>query len=432
MKNFISIFIALTITVFIQAQSSKQKPQGIETLSVILPGAYQTETYLPLLKGKRVGIFANQTSNIGKQHLVDSLQKLGIKITKAFGPEHGFRGKADAGEKVDNYIDSATGIPIVSLYGKKRKPTAQDIADVDILLFDIQDVGTRFYTFISSLQEFIESAIEFDKPLIILDRPNPNGFYVDGPILDSNYKSFVGMQPIPIVYGMTIGEYAKMLLGEKMLQWKYIKKQDNHVSLGEMLGFEEERRNFKLTVIKCKNYTHKSKYILPIKPSPNLPDMPSIYWYASTCFFEGTVLSEGRGTDHPFCIFGHPLLPNNLFTFTPTSRDGAKEPKLKDKVCYGWNLFESNTNVLKSIDNKIQLKYLLDAYELFPDKANFFIKPKSNKPTDFFFNKLAGNAVLMEQINAGKSETEIRNSWQPGIEAFKKIRKKYLLYPDFE
>ena len=432
MKNFISIFIALTITVFIQAQSSKQKPQGIETLSVILPGAYQTETYLPLLKGKRVGIFANQTSNIGKQHLVDSLQRLGIKITKAFGPEHGFRGKADAGEKVDNYIDSATGIPIVSLYGKKRKPTAQDIADVDILLFDIQDVGTRFYTFISSLQEFIESAIEFDKPLIILDRPNPNGFYVDGPILDSNYKSFVGMQPIPIVYGMTIGEYAKMLLGEKMLQWKYIKKQDNHVSLGEMLGFEEERRNFKLTVIKCKNYTHKSKYILPIKPSPNLPDMPSIYWYASTCFFEGTVLSEGRGTDHPFCIFGHPLLPNNLFTFTPTSRDGAKEPKLKDKVCYGWNLFESNTNVLKSIDNKIQLKYLLDAYELFPDKANFFIKPKSNKPTDFFFNKLAGNAVLMEQINAGKSETEIRNSWQPGIEAFKKIRKKYLLYPDFE
>lgn len=432
MKNFISIFIALTITVFIQAQSSKQKPQGIETLSVTLPGAYQTETYLPLLKGKRVGIFANQTSNIGKQHLVDSLQKLGIKITKAFGPEHGFRGKADAGEKVDNYIDSATGIPIVSLYGKKRKPTAQDIADIDILLFDIQDVGTRFYTFISSLQEFIESAIEFDKPLIILDRPNPNGFYVDGPILDSNYKSFIGMQPIPIVYGMTIGEYAKMLLGEKMLQWKYIKKQDNHVSLGEMLGFEEERRNFKLTVIKCKNYTHKSKYILPIKPSPNLPDMPSIYWYASTCFFEGTVLSEGRGTDHPFCIFGHPLLPNNLFTFTPTSRDGAKEPKLKDKVCYGWNLFESNTNVLKSIDNKIQLKYLLDAYELFPDKANFFIKPKSNKPTDFFFNKLAGNAVLMEQINAGKSETEIRNSWQPGIEAFKKIRKKYLLYPDFE
>ena len=432
MKKFISIFIALTITLFTQAQSSKQKQQGIETLSVILPGAYQTETYLPLLKGKRVGIFANQTSNIGKQHLVDSLQKLGIKITKAFGPEHGFRGKADAGEKVDNYIDSATGIPIVSLYGKKRKPTAQDIADVDILLFDIQDVGTRFYTFISSLQEFIESAIEFDKPLFILDRPNPNGFYVDGPILDSNYKSFVGMQPIPIVYGMTIGEYAKMLLGEKMLQWKYIKKQDNHVSLGEMLGFEEERRNFKLTVIKCKNYTHKSKYILPIKPSPNLPDMLSIYWYASTCFFEGTVLSEGRGTDHPFCIFGHPLLPNNLFTFTPTSRDGAKEPKLKDKVCYGWNLFESNTNVLKSIDNKIQLKYLLDAYELFPDKASFFIKPKSNKPTDFFFNKLAGNAILMEQIIAGKSEAEIKNSWQPGIEAFKKIRKKYLLYPDFE
>jgi uncharacterized protein YbbC (DUF1343 family) len=432
MKNYISIFIALTITLFTQAQSSKQKQQGKETISVILPGAYQTETYLPLLKSKRVGIFANQTSNIGKQHLVDSLQKLGIKITKAFGPEHGFRGKADAGEKIDNYIDSASGIPVISLYGKKRKPNAQDISDVDVLVFDIQDVGTRFYTFISSLQEFIESAIEFDKPLIILDRPNPNGFYVDGPILDTNYKSFVGMQPIPIVYGMTIGEYAKMLLGEKMLQWKYIKKQDNHTSLSEMLGFEEERKNFKLTVINCKNYTHKSKYILPIKPSPNLPDMPSIYWYASTCFFEGTVLSEGRGTDHPFCIFGHPSLPNNLFSFTPSSREGAKEPKLKDKVCYGWNLFESNTNVLKNMENKIQLKYLIEAYHLFPDKENFFLKSKTNKPTDLFFNKLAGNKILMEQIIAGKSETEIRNSWQPDIEAFKKIRKKYLLYPDFE
>jgi uncharacterized protein YbbC (DUF1343 family) len=432
MKIFIGFLIVLSTSFAIKAQPVKAKQQsGIPTAS-ILPAAYQTEVYLPLLKDKRVGVFANQTSNVGNQHLVDTLKKLKVQITKAFGPEHGFRGKADAGEKIDNYIDSATGIPIVSLYGKKRKPTAQDLADVDILLFDIQDVGTRFYTFISSLQEFIESAIEFDKPLIILDRPNPNGFYIDGPILDTNYKSFVGMQPIPIVYGMTIGEYAKMLLGEKMLQWKYIKKQDNHVSLGEMLGFEEDRKNFKLTVIKCKNYTHKSKYILPIKPSPNLPDMATIYWYASTCFFEGTVLNEGRGTDHPFCIFGHPLLPNNLFSFTPTSRDGAKEPKLKDKVCYGWNLFESNTNVLTSINNKIQLKYLMDAYQLFPDKANFFIKPKSNKTTDFFFNKLAGNASLMEQIIAGKSETEIRNSWQPGIETFKKIRKKYLLYPDFE
>ncbi|MFY7899998.1 MAG: exo-beta-N-acetylmuramidase NamZ domain-containing protein, partial [Chitinophagaceae bacterium] len=280
--------------------------------------------------------------------------------------------------------------------------------------------------------EFIESAIVFDKPLIVLDRPNPNGFYIDGPVLDTAYKSFVGMQPIPIVYGMTMGEYAKMLIGEKMLDWKYIRKQDNLTSLGEMLGFEESRKNFKLTVIKCKNYTHKSKYILPVKPSPNLPDVASIYNYASTCFFEGTTLSEGRGTEHPFSIFGHPTLPNNLFAFTPISRDGAKEPKLKNQLCYGWNIHESDKTAIENTPTKIELRYLLKAYELFPEKNNFFIKPKSGKPTDYFFNKLAGNNQLMEQIITGKSEAEIRASWKLGIDAFKKIRKKYLLYPDFE
>jgi len=426
------LFLYCFMLLFIGAKAQIAHNSHPKKVATVLPGAYQTSEYLPLLKGKRVGIFANHTATIGETHLVDSLQKLGITITKAFGPEHGFRGTADAGEKIDNYTDKATGISVVSLYGKKRKPNAEDLKDVDILLFDIQDVGTRFYTFISSLQEFIESAIVFNKPLIVLDRPNPNGFYVDGPVLDTAFKSFVGMQPIPIVYGMTMGEYAKMLIGEKMLDWKYIRKQDNLTSLGEMLGFEEKKTNFKLTVIKCKNYNHKSKYILPIKPSPNLPDLASIYNYASTCFFEGTVLSEGRGTDHPFSIFGHPALPNNLFAFTPTSRDGAKEPKLKNKLCYGWNIHQSDKDALQNPPTQIQLSFLLKAYSLFPAKDSFFLQPKSGKPTDFFFNKLAGNSSLMEQIKAGKTEQEIRASWQPAIDAFKKIRRKYLLYTDFE
>lgn len=396
---------------------------------VILPGAFQTAEYLPLLKGKRVGVFANQTSVIGHTHLVDSLQRLGVSITKIFAPEHGFRGTADAGENIKTYTDKKTGITVVSLYGAKLKPSAADLADVDVLLFDIQDVGVRFYTFISSLQYFIESAVENNLPLIILDRPNPNGFYVDGPVLDSTYKSFIGMQPVPVVYGMTIGEYAKMLLGEEWLPWKTQRKADGKISLGEVLGFEEEHDNFKLTVIKCKNYTHKSRYVLPVKPSPNLAEMNSIYWYPSTCFFEGTVLSEGRGTDHPFQIFGHPELPDSLFAFTPKSNEGAKDPKWKGKVCYGWNL----TELRETAPSKIQVKWLIKAYQLFPDKSSFFLKPKkfSPNPQDIFFNKLAGNNDLMQQIISGKSADEICKSWQPKLDTFKIIRKKYLLYQDF-
>ncbi|MBC7650602.1 MAG: DUF1343 domain-containing protein [Deinococcales bacterium] len=431
MRYFATIFLFIFISNCLLSQPKKvvvNKP----IIKTILPAANQLASYLPLLKGKRVGIFANHTATVGNTHLVDTLQKLGITITKAFGPEHGFRGTADAGEKVDNYIDAATGIPVISLYGKKRQPTGLDLLDVDIMLFDIQDVGTRFYTFISSLQAFIESAIEHDKPLIILDRPNPNGFYVDGPVLDSNYKSFIGMQPIPVVYGMTMGEYAKMLIGENMLDWKFLHKQDHINSLGKTLGLEKVHGNFKLTIIPCKNYTHKSKYILPIKPSPNLPDMASIYWYASTCFFEGTVLSEGRGTEHPFCIFGHPKLPDSLYAFTPMATAGASNPKLNGSKCFGWNVFGTNQQVLQQTNGKLQLQYLLKAYQLFPVKDSFFIQPKSKKPVDYFFNKLAGNSELMAQIKAGKSEAEIRNSWQPKLQAFKKIRKKYLLYEDFE
>ena len=417
----------ILIVIILALQTGTLFSQTPISTSDILPAAYRTQVYLPLLKGKRIGIFANHTATIGNKHLVDTLLSLGIKITKAFGPEHGFRGTADAGEKVENYIDRTTGIPVISLYGKKRKPSAEDLADIDILLFDIQDVGTRFYTFISSLQDFMEAAFENSKPLMILDRPNPNGFYVDGPVLDTAFKSFVGMQPIPIVYGMTMSEYAFMIAGERWLSAKANEKHDYYKR-----AENSKDTLFHFQVIKCANYTHKRKYILPIKPSPNIPDMASVYWYGSTCLFEGTILSEGRGTDHPFAIFGHPSLPKNLYAFTPTSRDGAKEPKLKDQLCYGWNLFGSNEQVLQQVNNKVQIKYLLDAYQLFPDKENFFIKNKSGNPLYNSFNRLAGSNELMEQIKAGKTEKEIRNSWQPSLDTFKKIRKKYLLYVDFE
>lgn len=421
-KFLAGIFIAATLlsAQHTYAQSSqhsnsgnnKNTPKHPVNAKTILPGAYQTNEYFSLLQGKRVAIFANHTATVGSTHLVDTLQKAGIKISKIFGPEHGFRGNADAGEKVDNFIDQQTGIPVISLYGKKRKPSAEDLADVDVMLFDIQDVGVRFYTFISSLQDYMESAMEHHKQLIILDRPNPNGFYIDGPVLDTTFRSFIGMQPIPVVYGMTIGEYALFLLGEGLLN----KNAGSHLDI---------------KVIKCVNYTHQSRYHLKEKPSPNLPDDGSIAWYPSTCFFEGTVLSEGRGTEKPFQIFGHPLLPDTLFAFTPMSTAGAKNPKLLNQKCYGWNLslppYRSQAN-----QNQLQLKWLLQAYQMFPDKANFFLKAKKDnlQPTDYFFNKLAGNSMLMQQIIAGKSEQEIRASWQPKLNDFKAKRKKYLLYAD--
>jgi uncharacterized protein YbbC (DUF1343 family) len=390
----------------------------------IITGADRTEVYIPLLKGKRVAVFANHTAVIGNTHLVDSLLKRGVNIVKAFGPEHGFRGTADAGQKMDNYIDPATGIPVISLYGKKRRPSAEDLADVDILIFDIQDVGVRFYTYISSLQEYMEAAFENSKPLLILDRPNPNGHYVDGPVLDTAYRSFIGMQPVPIVYGMTIGEYAFMLAGEKWLSPKANAKHDYYKTAENSADTP-----FHFLVLKCKNYDHNSKYELPVKPSPNLPDYASVYWYPSTCFFEGTVLSEGRGTDHPFCIFGHPDLPKTLFSFTPTAREGAANPKLKDKRCFGWNVYDTKAEVLKQVDNQVQLKWILQAYKMFPNKDSFFLRPKTGA---YFFDKLAGDDSLRKQIIAGKTEYEIRAGWEPKLEAFKAIRKKYLMYTDFE
>ncbi len=412
LKPYLLVFLlAGFMSVYGQQQTIAKKASKVSTIS---PGANRLDQYLPLLKGKSVGIFANQTSMVGEKHLVDTLQDLGIKIRVIFGPEHGFRGTADAGEKVGDYIDEKTGIPVISLYGAKRKPTKKDLEEVDILIFDIQDVGTRFYTFISSLEAYMESAIEFNKPLIVLDRPNPNGHYVDGPVLDTTYRSFVGMQPVPIVYGMTIGEYAKMLLGEKWI------KQSINIA------------NFKLTVIPCKNYTHQSSYSLPVRPSPNLATIQSIYLYPTTCLFEGTVLSEGRGTERPFQLIGHPDLPKSLISFTPNPNEGAKSSKHYGKLCYGWDFGGTAEEVKQKVNNKIQLSWLLRAYQLYPAKDSFFLIPKTGDPSKSFFNKLAGNSELAKQVKAGKTEAEIRKSWEPALTRFKEIRKRYLLYPDFE
>ena len=417
MKQVVTLFTIIVFSINSYAQASGK----------ILAGAERIQVYLPMIKNKKVGIFANQTSMVGNTHLVDTLRKLGVDVKAIFGPEHGFRGTADAGEKVGNYIDPKTGIPVISLYGNKKAPTPEDLKDIDILIFDIQDVGVRFYTYISSLQDFMEAAFENSKPLLLLDRPNPNGFYVDGPILDLKYKSHVGMQPIPIVYGMTMAEYARMIAGEKWLSPKANEKFEFYLR-----AQNSPDTPFHFQIIKCGNYTHKSKYVLPVRPSPNLPEIQSIYLYPSTCLFEGTVLSEGRGTAKPFQVFGHPSLPTNLYSFTPMPNEGAKNSKNYGKKCYGWNLHDTPEKVLEKIDGRIQLKWLIEAYKLFPKKDSFFIIPKSGKMEDAFINKLSGNNELWQQIRDGKSEAAIRASWEPGLTEFKRIRKKYLMYEDFE
>ena len=408
---FVSILLLHSIISFGQLK---------EKVNQVITGADRTNVYMPLLKGKKVAVFANHTSIIGNTHLVDSLVASGIEVVKIFGPEHGFRGDADAGEHVANEKDKKTGIPVISLYGNHKKPTAEDLKDVDVVVFDIQDVGVRFYTYISSLEYVLEACLENHKPLMILDRPNPNGFYVDGPVLDKKFKSFVGMQPVPVVYGMTIGEYALMLTGESWLSEKA-----NAINAYNITTQPSVDTPFHVTVIKCINYDHSTKYILPVMPSPNLKQMQSIYLYPSTCFFEGTIVSEGRGTDYPFQIFGHPTLPKNLYSFTPKPNAGAKNSKCFGLKCYGWNLSGSNEQVLKMVDNKLQLKYFLDAYKLFPGKDTFFLKNN-------FIDKLAGTNAFQQQVKEGKTEEEIRKSWAPDLQKFKAIRKKYLLYKDFE
>jgi uncharacterized protein YbbC (DUF1343 family) len=395
-------------------ESSSSAKKGI-----VIPGADQTEKYLPMLKGKKVALLVNHTSLVEGKHIVDALISKGVSIKVIFGPEHGFRGDAPDGAKIETTVDAKTGIPVVSLYGKKNKPTPEDLEGVDIMVYDIQDVGTRFYTFISSMQYFMEAALENNIPFIVLDRPNPNGFYVDGPVLDPKFKSFVGLQPVPMVYGMTIGEYANMILFEGWLGKEAMDAWQRVIAS----RYAEGAKYFQLHVIPVANYDHKTKYVLPVMPSPNLPEIQSIYWYGSTCLFEGTVLSEGRGTEKPFQFIGHPTLPSNLYSFTPKATSGAPNPKHKDQVCYGWNLSGSPEEVLKKINNKVQLTHLLAAYKLFSEKDKFFRES---------FNRLAGTDQLMKQIKEGKSEAQIRWSWEPKLSEFKTIRKKYLLYPDFE
>jgi len=402
MKKAFAFFLLLVI---VFATTNAQAP--------ILPGAYQTSKYFRFLKNKRVGLFTNQTATIGNSHLLDTLIKAGIQIQKVFTPEHGLRGTADAGEKVNDEIDAKTGIKIVSLYGKKNAPDSTDLLDVDVLVFDVQDVGTRFYTYINSLQYFIESAFAYHKPLIILDRPNPNGHFVDGPILEKPFVSGVGKQPIPIVYGMTIGEYAKMIISEKWIKMDSTKA--------------GKSSTWTLMIIRNKNYNHKSKYELNVAPSPNLPDMHSILWYPTTCLVEGTIMSEGRGTPHAFAYIGHPSIKNQHFSFTPNPRVGAMSSKLYGQTCYGWDLTKVNPP-----SDKIDLALIIEMYKSFPQKDSFFLNPKSTDPTKFFFNKLVGNGSLMQQLQNNVSEANIRKSWEPSIIAFKKIRKKYLLYKDFE
>lgn len=368
----------------------------------ILTGADQVNSYLPLLKGKKVGIIANQTAEINGVHLVDSLKRSGVDIVRVFGPEHGFRGNASAGQRVHSDTDSETGIPVVSLYGKHKKPRPEELQDLDILIFDIQDVGARFYTYISTMSLAMEAAAEQGIPFWVLDRPNPNGHYVDGPVLEPSCSSFVGMHPVPVVHGMTVGEYAQMVKGE---------------------GWIKQSEALDLRVFACKNYTHSSFYELPVPPSPNLPNMTSIYLYPSVCFFEGTKVSVGRGTDLPFQWVGYPGLDGNLAK-TPRSIPGvADKPKYQNQSCGGYDLRKFGMEYIRNL-NGIYLLWLEDLYQRYEPKSEFFIAS--------FFDKLMGNHWVREAIIKGTDLDTIRARWMPDVLAFKIIRKQYLIYPDFE
>jgi uncharacterized protein YbbC (DUF1343 family) len=374
--------------------------EGIKT------GAEQTEKYLPLLNGKRIAVVANQTSVIGKTSLVDSLLSLQIKVVKIFGPEHGFRGTASAGAVVADSMDAKTGIAEISLYGKKSKPSKADLADVDLVIFDVQDVGARFYTYINLLANIMEACAENGKELVLLDRPNPNGNCIDGPILDMKLKSGIGMFPIPITHGMTMSELAQMYNGE---------------------GWLANKQKCKITIIPVANYAHNLDYVLPVAPSPNLNTQQSIWLYPSLCLFEGTIISQGRGTHSPFTVLGNPALKGKYsFSFTPVSIKGMSEtPLFQDKMCYGIDLREYDTKELRQ-SGKINLSWLIELYKAYPEKAKFFDQKQSNQIGNF--DNLAGTSQLRKQIIAGKSEQEIRQSWEPGLSEFKKMREKYLLY----
>ena len=390
------VFLVLFFATFLACRSQSTSPFAAERLQT---GAEQTELYLETLRGKRVGIIANQTSLIGNTHLVDTLLSMGIEVTKVFAPEHGFRGEAGAGEHIADGKDPKTGLEVLSLYGKLKKPTPAMLEKTDILLFDIQDVGTRFYTYISTLHYILEAAGENDIEVIILDRPNPNGHYIDGPVLDMKFRSFVGMHPIPIVHGLTIGELTQMILGEN-----WIKKEPS------------------VKIIPCKGYTHKDYYSLPVRPSPNLPNDRAIALYPSLCWFEGTEVSVGRGTPNPFQIIGFPGCSAGTFTFTPIDIPGiAMDPPFENKRCSGLDLRDASTSQKRFIE--LELDWLIAMYQASPDKDSFFL-------ASGFFDKLCGNSGVREMVIAGKSASEIRASWQSDLLTYKSMRIKYLLYPD--
>ena len=369
----------------------------------IIVGAERTELYFDLLEGKKIAVCGNQSSRVGNSHLIDTLVNSGFNVVTIFCPEHGFRGNAEAGAHINSSIDEKTGIPIVSLYGKNKKPDLSQ-HNIDLVIFDIQDVGCRFYTYISTLHYVMEAAAENDVEVMILDRPNPNGYFVDGPVLDTNLRSFVGMHPIPVVHGMTIGEYGRMINGEQWLA--------NGVQC-------------RLQVVPMDNYDHSMRYKLPVAPSPNLQTTEAIYLYPSLCLFEGTPISIGRGTKIPFQVYGHPQLTAGNYFFTPMPIKGVSEnPPQKGLQCRGYNLTDIAIEQLDK-SNSFNINYILNAYKHFPDKAKFF-------NTNLFFDKLAGTRQLRKDIIAGKSEQEIRASWEPRLQAFKEKRQQYLLYPDFE
>jgi len=400
-KTLLVIFCLSIYMGKIHAQITAKSDFTTVTSADIKVGAEHTEQYLSLLQGKKVAVVANQTSLVKKKLLVDTLLSLGVKVVKIFAPEHGYYSDEDAGASVKNAKIPKSSVNIVSLYGKHNKPTVADLSDVDVVIYDIQDVGVRFFTYISTLHLVMEACAENNKPLIVLDRPDPNGYYIDGPVLDSACRSFSGIDPVPIVYGMTPAEYAKMLNGE---QWLGKGKQCN------------------LTCIPVTGYTHKNFYELPVKPSPNLPTMSSVFLYPSLALFEGTVISVGRGTDSPFEVIGNPLLKPTNFSFTPQSMPGAQTPLYQGQKCNGYDLSNFGTIMVKNYQ-KIYIFWLKGMYKDYPDKANFF---------NSYFRNLAGTDVLQKQIEQGMPEEEIRKSWEPGISAFLKIRKKYLLYPDFK
>lgn len=385
----------------IQLHQSEQVVEKVSpSESTIVAAAERTTNYLPLLENKRVAIVANQTSLVKGTHLADTLLSLGVSVKKVFAPEHGFRGEADAGTYVQNGKDVKSGLPVISLYGKNKKPAAADLNDVDVVLFDIQDVGARFYTYISTMHYVMEACAEQGKSLIILDRPNPNGHYVDGPILEPAFASFVGMHPIPIVHGLTVGELALMINGE---------------------GWLPNGSSCSLTIVPCEGYSHSKFYELPIKPSPNLPNSRAIYLYPSLCLFEGTQVSVGRGTDKQFQVIGSPKY-NYSFTFTPESKPGANNPPYLKQPCKGFDLSNHPIDELRQM-RRIDLSWLIKLYKDYPEKENFFVP---------FFDKLAGNSLLQQQIKQGLTENQIRQTWQAGLNDFISKRKQYLLYEDVE